>query len=207
MPDPDKYGQGIQLWQMTDAPSIPDAIKAIADGVIPRGILFFDSAAQRGSTLVGERAPVNGMLTWLRDVKRLELRVDTDWVVAAVGSRVWTTVTLTSGWAQNGNAQGTLQYRVVNLAGDDTLMLRGGISRSTAYPSTLPDYFTLNTTALPTTARPSSLRTVTVPCSDLQSNRIALKLDITPDGWLRLYGVDSVNKPPWTGFNGVFTSL
>ncbi|MDT0608890.1 hypothetical protein [Streptomyces lancefieldiae] len=206
MPDPDTWGQDIPIWQMTDAPSIPDAIKGLADGVIPRGTLFYDSAAERGSTLVGAQAPVDGMTTWLRDVKRLELRVDGEWVVVAVGARAWTTVTLTSGWAQNGNAQGNLQYRIVNLAGDDTIMLRGGVSRA-SYPSTLPGYFTLNTAALPSNARPSSLRTVTVPCSDLSSNRIALKVDITPDGWIRLYGVDSVNKPPWIGFNGVFTSL
>ncbi len=188
------------------SPSIPDAIKLVAEGVIPRGVLRFASASTRGATLVGAQAPVDGMLTWLEDVARLELRVDGAWVVVAVGARAWNTVTLASGWSQNGNAQGNLQYRVVNLAGDDTIMLRGGISRA-SYPSTLPDYFTLNTTALPAEARPSSLRTVTVPCSDIGSDRIALKLDITPDGWLRLYGVDSVNKPIWIGFNGVFTSL
>ncbi|MER7053498.1 hypothetical protein ACH4MG_26990 [Streptomyces sp. NPDC017454] len=206
MPDLDKWGQGIGIWQMTDAPSIPDAIKLVADGTIPRGVLRYASASARGATLVGAQAPVDGMLTWLEDVSRLELRVDGAWVVVAVGARAWATVTLTSGWAQNGNAQGTLQYRVVNLAGDDTIMLRGGISRA-SYPSSLPDYFTLNTTALPLSARPSSLRTVTVPCSDVGSDRVALKLDINPEGWLRLYGVDSVNKPIWIGFNGVFTSL
>ncbi|MFE1111147.1 hypothetical protein ACFW5U_35425 [Streptomyces rochei] len=206
MPEPDKWGQNIGIWQMSDPPSIPDAIKLVAEGVIPRGVLRFASASTRGATLVGAQAPVDGMLTWLEDVARLELRVDGAWVVVAVGARAWNTVTLASGWSQNGNAQGNLQYRVVNLAGDDTIMLRGGISRA-SYPSTLPDYFTLNTTALPAEARPSSLRTVTVPCSDIGSDRIALKLDITPDGWLRLYGVDSVNKPIWIGFNGVFTSL
>ncbi|KYK14292.1 hypothetical protein ACFVOO_23720 [Streptomyces rochei] len=206
MPEPDKWGQTIGIWQMSDPPSIPDAIKLVAEGVIPRGVLRFASASTRGATLVGAQAPVDGMLTWLEDVARLELRVDGAWVVVAVGARAWNTVTLASGWSQNGNAQGNLQYRVVNLAGDDTIMLRGGISRA-SYPSTLPDYFTLNTTALPAEARPSSLRTVTVPCSDIGSDRIALKLDITPDGWLRLYGVDSVNKPIWIGFNGVFTSL
>lgn len=206
MPETDKWGQGIGIWKMTDAPSIPDAIKLVADGVIPRGVLRFASASARGATLVGDRAPVDGMLSWLEDVGRLELRVDGAWVVVAVGARAWTTVPLAAGWTQNGNAQGNLAYRVVNLFGEDAIMLRGGISRA-SYPATLPDYFTLNTTALPVSARPSSLRTVTVPCSDVGSNRIALKTDITVDGWIRLYGIDSVNKPIWVGFNGAFTSL
>lgn len=207
MPDVDKWGQGIQLWQMTDAPSIPDAIRAIADGVIPRGVLQFPSASERGATLVGDSAPRGGMLTWLEDVKRLELRVDGEWAVIAVGARAWTTITLASGWSQNGNSQGTFQYRIVNLFGEDTIMLRGGISRA-SYPSTIPAYFELNTTALPPTARPGSLRTILVPCSDMGSTRIALKLDITTDGWLRLYGISRpTDLPQWVGFNGTFVSL
>ena len=36
MTAPDKYGQGVAVWQMTDPPSIPDAAQALADGIIPR---------------------------------------------------------------------------------------------------------------------------------------------------------------------------
>ena len=207
MPTVDKWGQGIGLWQMTDAPSIPDAIAALAAGVIPRGVLRFASASERGATLVGDYTPVDGMLTWLEDVGRLELRVDSVWVVVAVGNRAWTTVPLASGWTQNGNSQGTFQYRVVNLFGEDSMMFRGGISRS-SYPTTIPGYFELNTTALPPAARPASLRTITVPCSDVGSSRISLKMDVTTAGWIRLYGITRPNDlPVWVGFNGCFTSL
>ncbi|MFE2048021.1 hypothetical protein ACFXAS_05900 [Streptomyces sp. NPDC059459] len=207
MPTTDAYGQGIGIWQMTDPPSIPDAIKLIADGVIPRGVLRFASASTRGATLVGAQAPVDGMLTWLADVDRLELRVDGVWVVVAVGNRAWTTIGLASGWSQNGNSQGTFQYRIVNLFGEDTIMLRGGISRA-SYPTTIPGSFEVNTAALPAAARPSSLRTILVPCSDVGSSRISLKLDITTDGWLRLYGISRPNDlPAWVGFNGTFASL
>ncbi|MFC8065545.1 hypothetical protein [Streptomyces sp. NPDC057293] len=206
MPDDDKYGQGIGLWQMTDAPSIPDAIKLVADGVIPRGVLRFASASARGATLVGDQAPVNGMMTWLADVGRLELRVDGVWVVVSVGSRAWTTIGLASGWTQNGNSQGTFQYRIVNFAGEDTIMFRGGIGRS-SYPGTIPGSFTINTTALPADARPATLRTIVVPCSDVASDRITLKLDITTGGQLTLYGISTTAKPPWIGFNGCFASL
>lgn len=207
MPTPDKYGQGIGLWQMTDAPDIPAAVKAIADGVIPRGVLRFASASTRGATLVGDQAPVDGMLTWLADVGRLELRVDGVWVVVAVGNRAWTTIALNPGWVQNGNSQGTFQYRVVNLFGEDSIMFRGGIARP-SYP-TLPSsgYYELNSTILPPVARPTTLRTIVVPCSDINSERITLKLDVNPDGWLRLYGIQPRTLPPWVGFNGCFTSL
>lgn len=206
MPTPDKYGQGIGLWQMTDAPSIPDAIKLLAEGVIPRGVLRFASSSARGATLVDEQAPVDGMLTWLADVGRLELRVDGVWVVVAVGNRAWTTIALSSGWSQNGNSQGTFQYRIVNLFGEDSIMFRGGIGRS-SYPGTIPANFTINNTALPAAARPSTLRTIVVPCSDVASDRITLKLDITTGGQLILYGISNTAKPPWIGFNGCFASL
>lgn len=205
MPTTDSYGQGISLWQMTDAPSIPDAIAAFAKGVLPRLTLTFASASARGATLVGTAAPVPGMMTWLTDVSRLDMWDGTAWVTVSVGSRTWTTIPLTSGWSQNGNSQGTFQYRTVNFAGEDTIMFRGGISRS-SYPTSMPDYFTLNSNALPTTARPATMRTILVPCSDAGSDRIALKLDVTTDGWLHLYG-GPTSKPPWVGFNGCFTSL
>ncbi|MFJ9671307.1 hypothetical protein ACIRP5_11035 [Streptomyces sp. NPDC101221] len=206
MPKTDAWGQSIQLWQMTDAPDIPAAVKAVADGVIPRGVLRFSSASARGATLVDDQAPVDGMLTWLEDVGRLELRVDGVWVVVAVGNRAWTTIGLASGWSQNGNSQGTFQYRIVNLFGEDSIMFRGGISRS-SYPSSIPGSFTINSTALPAAARPATLRTIVVPCSDVSSDRITLKLDITTGGQLTLYGISPTAKPPWIGFNGCFASL
>lgn len=206
MPTTDKYGQGIGLWQMTDAPSIPDAIKAIADGVIPRGVLRFASASQRGATLVGEYAPVDGMLTWLVDVKRLELRSSGAWSVLAVGNRAWTTVPLASGWSHDGNNNGTLQYRLVNLFGEDTIMFRGAIGRTT-YPGTVPGSWTLTNTALPAAARPSTTRTFLVACSDSNSDRLALKVDLKTDGNINLLGTSATARPPWVSFNGTFVSL
>lgn len=80
MTAPDSYGQGIDLWQMTDAPSIPDAIRLLADGVIPRGVMRFSSASARGAALVGEAAPVEGMATYLLDVNRLDVYDGASWV-------------------------------------------------------------------------------------------------------------------------------
>lgn len=80
MTSTDSFGQGITLWQMTDAPSIPPAIQALADGVIPRGVMRFASASARGAALVGAAAPVEGMVTYLLDVNRLETYNGSDWV-------------------------------------------------------------------------------------------------------------------------------
>ena len=206
MPTEDAYGQGIDLWSMTDAPSIPDAIARFAEGVLPRLRLTFASTSARGATLVGDAAPVPGMMTWITNAQRLDIYDGSAWVTVSVGNRSWTTISLASGWAQNGNSQGTFQYRIVNFAGEDTIMFRGGISRA-SYPSSMPASFTLNANALPASARPSTLRTIAVVCSDINSDRITLKLDITTDGWLNLFGTSSTAKPPWVGFNGCFASL
>ena len=206
MPVPDDYGQNISIASLTDAPDAEKLAKEIANALAQRGVMRFASASARGATLVGDAAPVEGMLTWIRDADRLDLYDGSAWVTVSVGNRAWTTISLASGWSQNGNNQGNLQYRIVNFAGEDTIMFRGGISRA-SYPSSLPDHFTINASSLPTSARPSTLRTILVPCSDASSDRISLKLDITTSGSLDLFGINSTAKPPWIGFNGCFASL
>ncbi|MEU9442889.1 hypothetical protein AB0D42_18590 [Streptomyces sp. NPDC048304] len=206
MPTPDAYGQSIGLWSMTDAPSIPDAIALFAKGVLPRLRLDFASASARGATLTGAAAPVPGMMTWIKDAQRLDLYDGSGWVTVSVGNRSWTTITPASGWSQNGNSQGNLQYRILNISGEDSLQLRGGLARS-SYPSSVPGSFVINNTALPSAARPSTLRTILLPCSDVSSDRIALKMDIRTDGYLEVFGFSSTTKPPWIGFNGLIASL
>ena len=203
MTAPDQWGQGIALWQMTDPPSIPDAINALADGVIPRGVLRFASASARGATLT---APVEGMLTWLQDVNRLDVWDSTAWVAVSVGQSTWKTITPESPWTQNGNNNGTFQYRLLNISGEESLQFRGALARA-SYPSSPAGSYVVNNTALPSAVRPSTLRTVLIPCSDTSSERIALKLDVKTDGYLEVFGFSSSVKPPWIGFNGVTVSL
>jgi hypothetical protein len=202
----DQWGQGIDLWQLTDPPSIPDAIRALADGVIPRGVLRFASASARGATLAGDQAPVEGMLTWLQDINRLDLWDGASWTAVSVGQSTWKTITPESPWTQNGNSNGSLQYRILNISGEESLQFRGALGRS-SYPSSPSSSYVVNNTALPSSARPSTLRTVLIPCSDISSDRIALKLDIKTDGYLEVHGFGSSVKPPWIGFNGVTVSL
>lgn len=202
----DSYGQGIGLWSMTDAPDIPGAVALFAQGVLPRLRLTFASASARGATLTGATAPVPGMMTWLSDVGRLDIWDGTAWVAVSTGASSWKTIAPASPWTQNGNSQGDLQYRLLNISGEESLQLRGGLARS-SYPSSPPGSYVVNNTALPSSVRPSTLRTILIPCSDTNSDRIALKLDVKTDGYLEVFGFASSIKPPWLGFNGVVVSL
>lgn len=207
MPTTDSYGQGINIAALTDAPNANTLASDIANAVAPRSNMIFASASARNATLT---SPTEGMEAWLQTENLKTIYDGTSWVVMAAGTQAWTTVSLASGFAHNGNANGTFQYRVVNLFGENTIMLRGAVS-VTYSGTTIPNTGILNTTALPTGARPTSLRTIVVPCSDVSSVRITLKLDIQTDGYLKIYGTgsgsDGTSTPPWIGFNGCFSSL
>lgn len=206
MPTTDDYGQGVSIASLTDAPDLAKAISDLAAGVIPRGILRFASASTRGATLVGDTAPVEGMLSWLQDVNRLDLYDGSAWVAVSTGASAWTTITPESPWTQNGNSNGTLQYRILNISGEESLQFRGALGRA-SYPASPAGSYVVNNSALPSAARPSTLRTVVIPCSDVSSDRITLKLDVRTDGYLEVFGFSSTVKPPWVGFNGVIVSL
>lgn len=203
MPTTDSYGQGIKLASLTDAPDLSKAIKDVTDGIIPRGVLRFASASARGATL---SPPTEGMLTWLQDINRLDVYDGSAWVAVSVGQSTWKTITPESPWTQNGNNNGTWQYRILNISGEESLQFRGALGRA-SYPSSPAGSYVVNNTALPSAARPSTLRTVLIPCSDTNSDRIALKLDVKTDGYLEVFGFSTTAKPPWVGFNGVTVSL
>ncbi|MFF7308186.1 hypothetical protein [Streptomyces sp. NPDC008137] len=77
MTAPDQYGQDVQIWQMTDPPSIPGAAQALADGIIPRTVMRFSSASERGATL---DSPIEGMTTWLEDSNSFEIWNGSAWI-------------------------------------------------------------------------------------------------------------------------------
>ena len=206
MPTTDDYGQGVQIASKTDAPNAEQLAKDIVNAIAQRSILRFASASTRGATLVGSSAPVEGMLTWLQDVNRLDLWDGSTWVAVSVGRSSWTTITPESPWTQNGNNNGTFQYRLLNISGEESLQFRGALGRA-SYPTSPAGSYVVNNTALPSSVRPSTLRTVLIPCSDTSSERIALKLDVKTDGYLEVFGFSTTAKPPWIGFNGVTVSL
>ena len=203
MPISDDFGQGINIASLTDSPDAGKLAKDITNALAQRGVMRFASASARGATLT---SPVEGMLTWLQDINRLDLYDGSAWVAVSVGQSTWKTITPASPWTQNGNNQGDLQYRILNISGEDSIQFRGGLARP-SYPSSPSSSYVINNTALPTAARPSTLRTVLIPCSDTSSDRIALKLDIKTNGDLEVFGFATSIKPPWIGFNGVVASL
>lgn len=206
MPTTDDYGQGVGIASLTDAPDASKLAKDIVNAIAQRSIMRFASASTRGATLTGDFAPVEGMMTWLQDVNRLDLWDGSAWVAVSTGASSWKTITPESPWTQNGNSQGNLQYRLLNISGEESLQFRGGLGRS-SYPSSPAGSYIVNNTALPSSVRPSTLRTILIPCSDVSSDRIALKMDVRTDGYLEVFGFSSSVKPPWIGFNGVIVSL
>ncbi|MGW7553961.1 hypothetical protein [Streptomyces rimosus] len=64
-----------------------------------------------------------------------------------------------------------------------------------------------NSSFLPTTARPSSLRTVPIGCSVASSDSPTLKLDAQVSGDLQIVGTQAGRTPPWVSLNGVMYSL
>lgn len=203
----DAYGQGIPITALTDAPNANSLIFGPVDELTERSVMRFSSASARNATLT---APVAGMVAYLITEKLFTGYDGTAWVVLAAGTSAWTNVPLASGYSHNGNSNGSFQYRVVNLFGEKTVMLQGAVN-ATYSGTAIANDGVLTSVALPSAARPGSLRTVVVPCSDVNSVRITLKLDARSDGHLQIYGTgtgpDGTTKPPWIGFNGVFYSL
>lgn len=203
MPGTDSYAQGVPWLDNSDTPDLRTGTKGIVDALTPRSVMRFADTAARNATIT---SPAAGMQAYLTTPKLLTQYDGTAWVVVAAGTSSWTTVGLASGWTHNGNGNGTFQYRVINMFGEVSIQFQGAVS-VTYSGSNAPNGGVLNTSALPTAARPTGLRTIVVPCSDISSARITMKLDIQPDGFLKIYGYDSSNKPPWIGFNGCFCSL
>lgn len=203
----DRYGQGISIAALTDAPNAQTLAFNIVDVLAGRTVMRFSSASARNATIT---SPVAGMVAALTTEKLLTWYDGSSWTVIGSGAAAWTNVPLASGFTNNGNSNGTFQYRIINLFGEKSVQLQGAVN-ATYSGNNIANGGVLTSTALPSAARPASLRTVVVPCSDVSSARITLKLDAQSDGHLKIYGTgtgaDGTTKPPWIGFNGVFYSL
>lgn len=205
MPINDVYGQGFTSLDYGENPDL----KVMGAGLLlmaGQGVMRFASASARNATLA---APVAGMTAWLTGEQLLTVYDGAAWTAVAAGTQAWTNIPLVAGWSTadaDNNANGTPQYRVVNLFGETTLQFRGAIGK-TSYPGTVPSSWTITSSALPVAARPTKKRTIVVPCSDINSDRITLKMDVQTDGHLSVWGTTSSAKPPWIGFNGCMCPL
>lgn len=206
MPLTDSYGQNVAYPTLTDKPNAQTLGQGIVEGLTPKSVMNFASAVVRGATITSPKA---GMVTWLSDVGRLEVYDGTAWVTVAAGTSTWKTVALVSGFTHDGNDNGTVQYRVVNLFGEQTIMFRGGLGcQYTGTGGGIANNGVFNSVALPVEARPSNRRTIAVACSVASSARATIKLDINTNGNLGIVGTNtSDTKPPWVSLNGTFASL
>ena len=210
MPTPDAYGQGIQIASRTDAPDPVRLAGDLADGLVPRSVMRFATAAARNASVT---APVAGMIAWL-SAERVWTGYDgSAWVTLAAGTSAWTNVSLASGFTHDGNSNGALQYRVVNLFGEPTVMLRGGVGVGySGSPSVIRNGGIVTGVALPIAARPSTLRTVSAACSTVTSDTLSVKIDAPTTGHIHIVGTTTSTakpriQPPWVSFNGLYYSL
>jgi hypothetical protein len=129
----------------------------------------------------------------------------TAWVGMAAELIPWTKASLASGYGHNGNDQGDVRYRVVDIIGTRFAQWRGGMK--VTYPGgSLPRDGHFLASALPAAARPSGLRTVPAACSAEDSTALAIKLDFAHNGTADLVGRSGVT-PPWVSFHGVLYPL
>lgn len=205
MPLTDSFGQNVPYPTLTDKPNAQTLGQGIVENIVPKTVMTFPSAIVRGATLA---SPVAGMFTYLKDVARLELYDGAAWVTVAAGTSTWKTISLASGFSHDGNNNGTVQYRLVNLFGEQSLMFRGGVGISYVGPGgTIGNGGNFNSVALPANCRPSDRRTITVACQ-WTAEQLSLKLDVNTDGTLTLVGTDAgASRPSWVSLNGTFVSL
>jgi hypothetical protein len=201
MPQNDSSGQGVSAPLLSDAPDISTLI-ATVNATVQRGVMRFASATNRGATIT---SPVAGMVTYLADVDRWEGYDGTSWVAMATGVSAWTTMSLASGYGHNGNTMGNAQYRIINLFGEQTLMLRGGITATYSGGSPVNAGLILSS-ILPAAATPTTLRCLAVACSYSSSNNCVIRLDARVDGNLALI-TETGDTPPWVSLNGVYINL
>ena len=205
MPLTDSLGQGIPYAAQTDSPIAQVLGGGIVEAVAPKLVMQFNSAGHRGAVVT---SPTAGMVAWLRDVRLLQIYDGSQWVTVATGATAWQTPALASGWTQGASDAPDFQFRQVSLFGEPTIMFRGCVSRET-YPTTVPNsWLTLvNPGGIPVSARPSGLRRMVVACSGVNSTQTVIRMDVRPEGEIRIYDLTSGVRPPWISFDGVYCSL
>lgn len=199
----DPYGQGVSWLDYTDSPNLKIMGDNIALPLTGKSNMTFQNATTRDATIA---SPIFGMEAALIDEGIKTWYDGTSWSVIASGSQNWITPTLASGYSGNGNFNGNVQYRIVNLFGDPTMMWRGGIN--VPYSGGLPtNGGNFLNAALPTEARPETpLRTVTAACSAVASDSLSVKIDFKSDGTVQIVTQGGV-QPPWVSLSNITYSL
>jgi len=111
----------------------------------------------------------------------------------------WTQPTLAAGFSHNANDQGNVRYRIQRIGGTPFMQWRGGLG------ITYPSGGLFLSAALPTAARPATLRTVPAACSGSSSTQNTMKIDFAASGTAQVVGFTTggTNNPPWVSLNGI----
>lgn len=202
MPTTDSFGQGFTALDYGDVPDL----KVMGDGllkIVGQTVMHFATASARNASL---SPPVAGMAAWLNAEKLLTVYDGTAWVAVAAGTQSWTTPSLASGYTGNGNSNGTPQYRLVNLFGEQVVMWKGGlnVTYSGGTPVNSGNFIAGGT--LPAAVRPTARRTVTAACSAVSSDSLSVKIDFQTDGTTSIVTQGGVT-PPWVSLNNIMYSL
>ncbi|MFE2578856.1 hypothetical protein [Streptomyces sp. NPDC059378] len=119
----------------------------------------------------------------------------------------WTTPALASGFTGNGNSNGTVQYRVINVLGTAFVQWRGGLN-ITYSGGAIANGGSPLSAPLPVIARPSTRCTLAAACSATSSSALSLKIDFNTSGSVDVVGTNTTTiNPPWVSFNGLMYSL
>lgn len=185
------------------SPSVSTAVRPVTTA--PGGIL--PSSTAPSSPYTGQ-AYHNGtdLLIWN----------GTSWdTYQKVTTAAWTTASLATGYAHDGNTNGNVQYRKINIQGTDFLEWRGGLG-ITYSGNALQNSGNFLSAALAASFRPASTRSMTAACSAASSSSLSLKLDFKTDGTTNIVGTTTsssdtystpIIRPPWVSLNGLRYAL
>lgn len=116
----------------------------------------------------------------------------------------WTSFTLISGFTDNGNSNGNVEYQVIMEFGSIKVNLQGGLGIT--YPSSTIANDGIWCDPLPNIITPttSPIRTLTAACSLASSTARSLKIDFKNDNTAQIVGTNTTDvQPPWVSLNGL----
>ena len=173
----DSYGQGVVIASLTDAPDAETLAKNIANALVERSVMRFDSASARAATLT---SPVEGMVTWLRDANLLYHYTGTSWIPESTVLMTWTSLASASlGSFSSGFSASTPPPRMRKIVqqGTEVWEYEGAIN-----VNTLPSATTVTAYTFTSSYRPSNGRGFVV----YNSSHYGARLTIGADGKLNL---------------------
>ncbi|MBT2412644.1 hypothetical protein J7I94_19110 [Streptomyces sp. ISL-12] len=206
MPRNDSYNQGIPYPVLGDAADIETATQTLVNGIVPKLVMRFSSAAARAAALSGDYAPVPGMITYLVAEDRWEGRTgEGKWLLLSDGP--WRALTFPSGYTAFGGSPGW-RYK----AGGG-IELRGRIQRING-GNLVDDGSETHCASVPSSIAPSANR-IFIGASNRVTvsgvSRYTARIAVQPSGQITYNlenggGTGTASDPAWICLDGIFFS-